>query len=104
MAGIDLPVQAIREQIASAVDIVVHQSRFSDGRRRIVAIMEVTGMEAGRVQMQSLFTFRPQLGARGGTTGGRFTGCGVVPEFYEALRESGLELDLTPLREEGDHV
>lgn len=102
MAGMDLPVLAIREQIASAVDIVVHQARFADGRRRIVSIMEVTGMEGGRIQMQPLFEFRLRDARRGELSGGSFGGCDTVPAFYEALREAGAEFDLSPFRRGGD--
>ncbi|HMS79574.1 MAG TPA: ATPase, T2SS/T4P/T4SS family [Burkholderiaceae bacterium] len=96
MAGMDLPGQAIREQIASAVDAGVPQARFADGSRRIVSIMEVTGIEAGRVQMQPLFEFRARGTRRDGRVEGAFSGCGTVPTFYEALRESGVEVDLRP--------
>ena len=102
MAGMDLPVLAIREQIASAVDIVVHQARFADGRRRVVSIMEVTGMEGGRIQMQPLFEFRMHDARRGDRIGGAFAGCDTVPTFYEALREAGVELDLTPFGRSSD--
>jgi pilus assembly protein CpaF len=103
MAGMDLPVQAIREQIASAIDVVVHQARFADGSRRIVSVMEVTGIESGRVQMQPLFEFRARLGQRGARVQGEFTGCDIVPTFYETLRTSGVALDLSPFaRSVGD--
>lgn len=98
MAGMELPVSAIREQIAAAIDLVVHQARFADGSRRITSIMEVTGLESGRVQMQPLFEFRARVGRRGQQVDGAFSGCDVVPVFYESLRESGVELDLAPFR------
>jgi pilus assembly protein CpaF len=85
MAGMDLPVLALREQIASAIDIIVHQARFADGLRRIVAIVEVTGLESGRVQIQPIFEYRPGQG---------FGACAVVPQFYEPLARSGADLDL----------
>jgi pilus assembly protein CpaF len=88
-------VLAIREQIASAVDVVVHQARFADGSRRITSIMEVTGMESGRVQMQPLFEFRAALGQRGTAVRGSFEPCNTVPAFYEGLRASGVSLDLS---------
>jgi pilus assembly protein CpaF len=95
MAGMELPVLAIREQIASAVDVVVHQARFADGSRRITSIMEITGMESGRVQMQPLFEFRAALGQRGTAVLGSFEPCNTVPAFYEGLRASGVTLDLS---------
>jgi len=99
MAGMDLPVSAIREQVAAAIDVVVHQARFADGSRRITSIMEVTGIESGRVQMQPLFEYRARVGARGVVAAGEFIGCGNVPTFYEGLRASGLVLDLRPFQE-----
>jgi pilus assembly protein CpaF len=85
MSGVDLPVAAIREQIASAVDIVVHQARHSDGSRRIASVMEVTGLEAGRLQMLELFRHDPSGGSGG---------CDAIPTFYESLRAKGVEVDL----------
>ena len=101
MAGLELPLQAIREQIASAVHLVVQQQRFHCGTRRITEIAEVAGMEGGRIQMQTLFRF-VQTGqgrdvgqnsvdcADGHLTGGYFTGCGTLPGFFELLRGRGL--------------
>jgi pilus assembly protein CpaF len=80
MAGMELPVTAIREQVASAVNLIVQQARFPCGRRRIVQITEVTGMEGGRIQAQDLFRFE-SLG--GDTLGGRFVACGNQPLFLE---------------------
>jgi pilus assembly protein CpaF len=79
----------VREQIASAVQIVVQQQRFADGTRRIVQIAEVVGMESGRIQMQPLLRWLPP-GA--GRIRGRFSGCGCTPSFFEALgaESSGL--------------
>ena len=95
MAGFDLPVTAIREQIASAIDIVVQQTRFACGTRKVTHICEVTGVESGKIQLQNIFEF-VQTGARAdGKTQGYFTGCGFVPEFYESLRRVGIPLDLS---------
>jgi len=94
MAGLDLPVSAIREQIASAIDIVVQQTRFACGTRKITHICEVTGVESGRIQLQNIFEFRQTGIDQAGKTQGHFTGCGFVPEFYEALRRIGVSLDL----------
>jgi pilus assembly protein CpaF len=102
MAGMELPVLAIREQIAVAIDVIVHQTRFADGSRRITSIMEVTGIEAGRVQMQTLFEFRARLGRRGSPIEGEFVACDAIPVFYESLREAGVLLDLSPFAG-GDH-
>lgn len=75
MAGMDLPLNAIREQIAASIEIIVQQARATDGRRRIVEIAEITGTEGSRVLMQPLFRYR----------NGRFDDCGNVPQFYERL-------------------
>jgi hypothetical protein len=82
--------------LAAAVDVVVHQSRFADGTRRIVSIMEVTGIEAGRVQMQPIFEFRARHGRHDARIDGVFSGCDAIPSFYDSLRESGMSLDLSP--------
>jgi pilus assembly protein CpaF len=96
MADVEMPVLAIREQIAAAIDVVVHQARTADGRRRVVEIVEFTGLEGQRVLMQPLFRFDRRASADG--NGGRFAGCNNVPQFYEALRDEGLEPDLSIFR------
>jgi pilus assembly protein CpaF len=93
MAGMDLPLRAIREQIASAVDIIVQLTRFSDGRRRVTAIVEVDGMENDVILTQPLFAFQQQgIGANGEVLG-KFVGFGQAPRFYEDLLEAGIALD-----------
>ncbi len=95
MAGMELPLTAIREQIASAIDIIVQQTRFACGTRMVTSITEITGMESGKIQIQELFRF-----ANKGYTGpngkvqGTFTGCDMVPSFYEELRMAGNDLNL----------
>jgi len=93
MAGMDLPVSAIREQIASAVNIIVQQTRFPCGSRRVTSITEVTGVESGRIQLAEIFRFN-RKGYIDGKTQGEFIATGQVPEFYEALRERGVSLDM----------
>ena len=96
MAGMDLPLTAIREQIASAVHVVVQQTRFACGSRKVTSITEISGMESGKIQMQELFRF-VSLGYRGpgNKVSGYFTGCDMVPSFYEELQASGMQLDMT---------
>jgi len=101
MAGVDIPVLAIREQIASAVDVVIQQARRSDGVRRITEITEITGIENGRIQMQPIFRLNQSRSASGGAEPA-FTACGHVPSFYDALADSGVELDYTLFREGAD--
>jgi pilus assembly protein CpaF len=90
MAGMDLPLTAIREQVASAVHLIVQQTRFACGSRRVTSITEVCGMESGKLQLQELFRFEPQgYGGGDGRMRGHFTGCDTVPSFYETLRAMG---------------
>jgi pilus assembly protein CpaF len=100
MAGMDLPLTAIREQIASAIDVIVQQTRFACGARKITSISEVTGMEAGRIQLQELFHFE-RRGFEHQRVAGRFAACGAIPTFYDELRELGMPLDLSMFAAEG---
>ena len=93
MSGMELPSRAIREQIASAVDIIIHESRLSDGSRKVVAISEVTGLEGQNVVMQDIFTFRQTGVDERGVVTGIFRPTGAVPTFYEHLKSRGLRLD-----------
>ncbi|MDR2851847.1 MAG: Flp pilus assembly complex ATPase component TadA [Burkholderiaceae bacterium] len=101
MAGMDLPVTAIREQVASAVDIIVQQTRFACGSRKITRITEVTGVESGKIQLQDLFEFVETGFTVDRKTDGHFTGCDAVPEFYEKLRQIGIDVDLDIFRKTG---
>ncbi|KRE62297.1 CpaF family protein [Nostocoides sp. Soil756] len=96
MAGIDLPVRAIREQVAGALDLVVQQARLKDGSRRIVAVSEVVGMEGDIITLQDIFTFD---WAAGRDENGRFKGTlvstGLRPKFLQDLTDLGVDLPLT---------
>ena len=94
MSGMELPSRAIREQIASAVDVVIHESRLSDGSRKVVAISEVTGMEGSQIVMQDIFAFRQSGVDENGKVVGVFQPTGAIPTFYEHLRSRGLRLDV----------
>ena len=94
MAGMDLPVMAIREQVASAVDIIIQQNRFSDGSRRITSITEVTGMEGDVVQLSEIFRYQRKGFDSDGKIIGEFQATGLVPKFYEILREQGVDIDM----------
>lgn len=99
MAGMDLPLVAIREQISSAVDMVVQQTRFACGSRKVTSITELTGMESGKIQIQEIFKFVSQGYGAPAAHGankvqGYFSGCDMVPTFYEELRAVGSELDM----------
>jgi pilus assembly protein CpaF len=95
MSGMDLPVQAIREQVASAVDIVVQQTRFGDGSRKVVNITEVTGVEGSTVQMQDIFRFQQDGFDENGRVKGEFKPSGRVPEFYDELMQRGVSVDMS---------
>lgn len=96
MAGMDLPLVAIREQITSAVDIIVQQTRFSCGSRKVTSITEVTGMESGKVQMQEIFKYvKESYDKSSGKVNGYFSACNMIPSFYEELKESGENVDVS---------
>jgi pilus assembly protein CpaF len=91
MAGMDLPVRAIREQVASAVDLIVHQDRMRDGTRKIVKITEVQGMEGDIITMSDLFEFE-QTGLEAGRVIGRIRPTGLRPKFIERIEDAGIHL------------
>jgi len=91
MAGMDLPVRAIREQIASAVDLIIQQSRLRDGSRKVVNVTEVQGMEGDVVVMSDIFSFEQQ-GMENGKIIGRLKPTGIRPKFYERIEAAGLSL------------
>ena len=98
MAGMDLPVMAIREQVASAVDIIIQQNRFSDGSRRITSITEVTGMSGDVVQLSEIFRYQQKGFGSDGKIIGDFEATGLVPAFYEELRARGVGVDMEIFR------
>jgi pilus assembly protein CpaF len=91
MAGMDLPLRAIREQISSAVDLIVHQNRLKDGTRKIVNITEVQGMEGEVIVMQDIFVFE-QTGVEEGRIMGRLKPTGIRPQFVERFEVAGIHL------------
>lgn len=92
MAGMDLPQRAIREQIASAIGIVIQLSRLSDGSRKVVGISEIVGMEGGIISMQEIFHFRISGVAEDGKVLGTFKSNGIWPKFAERLEMAGIQL------------
>ncbi|SES43775.1 pilus assembly protein CpaF [Pedococcus cremeus] len=93
MAGVDLPVRAIREQVAGAVDLVIQQARLKDGSRRVVAISEVVGMESDVITMQDIFTFNYSAGRdENGRFRGSLVSTGLRPKFAEDLHDQGIDL------------
>ena len=94
MAGMDLPVTAIREQVASAVDMIIQQTRYHCGSRKISKVTEVVGVESGTVQLQDIFVFDQQGVDEDHKIRGEFKATGNIPTFYEELRDIGIEVDL----------
>ena len=91
MAGMDLPVRAIREQISSAIDLVCHQERMRDGTRKIVNITEVSGMEGDVITMTDIFVFE-QTSIENGKIVGRLRPSGLRPKFMDQIEASGIHL------------
>jgi pilus assembly protein CpaF len=91
MAGMDLPIRAIREQISSAVDLVIHQDRMRDGTRKIVNITEVTGMEGDVITMTDVFVYE-QTGYENNKVVGRLRPTGLRPKFMDKIESSGVHL------------
>lgn len=94
MAGVELPMLAIREQISSAVHLIVQQTRFACGSRKIISICEVTGVEGNRIQLGEIFRFQQNGYGDNGKVKGEFVSTGIVPQFYEELAKRGLEVDM----------
>jgi pilus assembly protein CpaF len=95
MSGMDLPVRAIREQVSSAVDIIVQQSRLADGSRRVTHIAEVLGMEVDIITLANIFVFKQTGVTKDGTVLGGLQPTGLVPRFYQELKDRGLEVDMS---------
>ena len=94
MAGVELPSRAIREQISSAIDLVVHQERLRDGTRKIVNITEVTGMEGDVITTTDIFLFE-QAGYEQNKVVGRLRPTGLRPKFMDKIESSGIHLPAT---------
>ena len=94
MAGITLPERALREQIASALDVIVQLTRISDGSRKVVEFAEITGMEGSTITTQTIFKFE-QRGVENGKVVGEFVATGVMPSFMERLERYGFKLPNT---------
>jgi len=92
MAGMDLPAKAIREQIASAVNLVVQQSRLSDGSRRVMSITEIVGMQGDVVTMQEIFGFRKLGMDKNRKIVGKYTATGFIPKFIDELDQQGIKV------------
>jgi pilus assembly protein CpaF len=94
MAGVNLPARSVRAQIASALDLVIQLERQEDGRRRIVSVQEIDGIEGEVITMSEIFRFEREGIDRDGNVVGCFRATGLVPRFHEELRRRGLELGI----------
>ncbi len=94
MSGMELPSRAIREQIASAVDVIIHESRLSDGSRKVTAITEVTGLEGSQIVMQDIFAFRQTGVDAHGKVLGEMRPTGAIPTWIDQLKSRGIHLDM----------
>ncbi len=103
MAGMELPMRAIQEQIASAFDLIVHVDRLVDGSRKVVSIAEVQGMEGEVITMQDIFRY-VQTGVNNGKAQGYFTALGVRPRFMEKIETAGFHLPPTIFNPEREYV
>ena len=102
MSGFELPVNAIREQIASAINFVVHLARLADGSRKIVQISEITGREGNTITMRDIFVYRQTGLGSDGKVEGEFLASGSVPAFIDTMRERGmLQLDMAVFTQQG---
>ena len=99
MSGMDLPSRAIREQIASAVDIIIHESRMSDGSRKVTAITEVTGLEGSQIVMQDIFSFVQSGVDSHGRILGSMKPTGAIPTWIDQVKSRGINVDMRMFQE-----
>jgi len=98
MSGMNYPVRIIREQIASALDVLIHLGRVTGGRRKVVRIAEITGMEGETICLEELFRFKQTTVDSDGHAQGDFEACGVRPRLFERLQAEGIELPIDMFR------
>ena len=101
MAGFELPVKAIREQIASAIDIIIHVDRLPDGRRVVTAVSEVQGLEGETILLQEIFKFRFHPGTERGKPSGELVATGLRPKFVDKLNEHEIEIPASSFKAPG---
>ena len=99
MSGMELPSRAIREQIQSAVDIIIHESRLADGSRKVTAITEVTGMEGNQIVMQDIFTFVQTGVDASGRILGAMKPTGAIPTWLDQAKARGIDIDMKMFQE-----
>ena len=94
MAGLELPARAIRDQVASAINLIVHTARLPDGKRKVMAITELTGMEGDVITLQDVYVFKQTGIGPDGEILGHHEGTGGVPKFVHGLKQRGIEVDM----------
>ena len=94
MSGLELPARAIRDQVASAINLIVHTARLPDGRRKITAITELTGMEGDVITLQDIYVFKQTGIGPDGEILGHFEATGAVPKFVHGLKQRGIDVDM----------
>jgi pilus assembly protein CpaF len=94
MTGISFPSKVLREQIASAIDVVIQLSRHEDGCRRLVSLQEINGMEGEIITMSELFRFEREGVGEDGAVMGRLQSTGIVPGFHKKLMARGIDLPI----------
>ena len=99
MAGMDLPARAIREQIASAIHLIIQQDRLRDGTRKVTSITEITGMEGDVFTMQEIFRFEEKGTDESGNVRGHHRATGSVPKFVSKLKAHGVNVDFSLFRQ-----
>jgi pilus assembly protein CpaF len=93
MSGIDVPTRSARGQISTAINVVVQVTRLSDGRRKLVSLSEITGMEGDIITMQEVFRYRQTGVTADGQVQGRFEATGIRPRFMDQLQAHGIDLN-----------
>jgi pilus assembly protein CpaF len=101
MTGIEIPLRSLRSQMASALNIVVQVQRFSDGRRRVVSVQEITGTEGDTITMQELFRFERQGIDASGNIIGHHVPTGIRPKFIQKAEENGVQIPPDLFRMDG---
>jgi len=94
MAGMDLPARAIRDQVASAINVIIHTARLPDGKRKVMAITELTGMEGDVITLQDIYVFKQTGISTGGDILGHHEATGSVPKFVHGIKQRGIEVDM----------
>ena len=92
MAGMDLPMRAVRQQVASALNLIIQLSRLKDGSRRVTSVTEIIGMEGDTITMQDIFTFQSRGADENGRIIGDFTPTGIRPQVINRLFDMGIPL------------